>query len=312
LIWGAIGWNISQKNKDICCLSQTLVISFTFNLNKIDFKLNKKGNLMTRRYLILPLLLCFGSQVPAQASTEASQTEASQTEASQTEASQTEASQTEASQTEALQTEASQSLSSYKDKLSYWFGQNFGKNIQGYMTEKALDLDEDKLLQGLKDSLLNKPSLLADEEIKSVLMRFQKEKFEKLAAKNLKEGEDWLAENKKKEGVITLPNRLQYKVIKNGEGKTPKSTDKVLTHYRGTLIDGRQFDSSYDRGEPASFAVNRVIKGWTEALLLMQEGDKWELFIPTQLAYGKHVRPGSPIGPNAALIFEIELLKVLD
>ncbi len=123
-------------------------------------------------------------------------------------------------------------------------------------------------------------------------------------------GQEFLKENAKKEGVKTLPDGLQYKVIKEGEGKSPKATDTVSVHYRGTLIDGTEFDSSYKRNEPAEFPVNAVIKGWTEALQLMKEGAKWTLYIPSNLAYGERGFPGSPIGPNATLIFEIELLKV--
>jgi len=133
--------------------------------------------------------------------------------------------------------------------------------------------------------------------------------FQQLADKNQKEGEVFLAENKKKKGVITLPSGLQYQVIKEGTGKIPKATDTVTTHYRGTLIDGTEFDSSYKRGEPASFPVNGVIKGWTEALQLMKVGSKWQLFIPSNLAYGPQ-GAGQAIGPNATLIFEIELLSI--
>jgi FKBP-type peptidyl-prolyl cis-trans isomerase FklB len=132
---------------------------------------------------------------------------------------------------------------------------------------------------------------------------------QQLADKNQKEGEVFLAENKKKKGVVTLPSGLQYHVITAGTGKIPKATDTVTTHYRGTLIDGTEFDSSYKRGEPASFPVNGVIKGWTEALQLMKVGSKWQLFIPSNLAYGPQ-GAGQVIGPSATLIFEIELLSI--
>ncbi len=122
--------------------------------------------------------------------------------------------------------------------------------------------------------------------------------------------EKFLMDNKAKEGVKTLASGLQYKVLKEGTGKTPKASDTVVTHYRGTLLDGKEFDSSYKRNEPAEFPVGGVIKGWTEALQLMKEGDKWMLFIPPNLAYGARGTPGGPIGPNETLIFEIELLKV--
>jgi FKBP-type peptidyl-prolyl cis-trans isomerase len=126
----------------------------------------------------------------------------------------------------------------------------------------------------------------------------------------IERAEKFLMENKTKEGVKTLPSGLQYKVIKDGTGKTPKASDTVVTHYRGTLIDGTEFDSSYKRGEPAEFPVGGVIKGWTEALQLMKEGAKWILYVPPKLAYGERGTPGGPIGPNETLIFEIELIKV--
>jgi len=126
----------------------------------------------------------------------------------------------------------------------------------------------------------------------------------------IEKAEKFLMENKAKEGVKTLPSGLQYKVIKDGDGKTPKLTDTVVTHYRGTLLDGSEFDSSYKRNEPATFPVSGVIKGWTEALQLMKEGAKWILYVPPKLAYGERGTPGGPIGPNETLIFEIELLKV--
>lgn len=125
-----------------------------------------------------------------------------------------------------------------------------------------------------------------------------------------KAGVDFLAANKEKEGVITLESGLQYKVLKSGDGESPSLNDTVVTHYRGTLIDGTEFDSSYNRGEPATFPVTGVISGWTEALQLMKVGDKWQLFIPSELAYGANPRAGGPIPPHAALIFEIELLGI--
>ena len=158
--------------------------------------------------------------------------------------------------------------------------------------------------------------MLSEEEMRTVMTAFQKEMAAKQAEmmksqgeKNKKEGEAFLAENKKKEGVKTLASGLQYKVIKEGTGKTPKATDKVSTHYQGTLIDGTEFDSSYKRGEPATFPVNGVIPGWTEALQLMKVGSKWQLFVPSKLAYGEK-GAGPIIGPNAVLIFTVELLAI--
>ncbi|MHA2219485.1 MAG: FKBP-type peptidyl-prolyl cis-trans isomerase [Candidatus Hodarchaeales archaeon] len=130
-----------------------------------------------------------------------------------------------------------------------------------------------------------------------------------MSEKNKKEGEEYLAENKKKEGIITTQSGLQYKVLKKGTGKIPKSTDTVTVNYRGTLIDGTEFDSSYRRGQPASFKVNGVIRGWTEALQLMKEGAKWQLYIPSNLAYGER-GAGRNIGPNSTLIFEVELISI--
>jgi FKBP-type peptidyl-prolyl cis-trans isomerase FklB len=141
------------------------------------------------------------------------------------------------------------------------------------------------------------------------MMAKQQELAKRLGEKNKKEGEAFLSENRKKEGIKALPSGLQYKVVKAGTGKKPKSTDTVTTHYRGTLIDGTEFDSSYRRGQPASFPVSGVIAGWTEALQLMEEGAKWQLFIPPNLAYGER-GAGSQIGPNATLIFEIELISI--
>ena len=132
---------------------------------------------------------------------------------------------------------------------------------------------------------------------------------EQLAEENLSQGEAFLDENGKREGVITLPSGLQYEVMRDGNGDMPAATDTVVTHYRGTLIDGKEFDSSHRRGEPARFPVNRVIAGWTEALQLMKVGSKWKLFIPSSLAYGER-GAGRAVGPNATLIFEVELLAI--
>jgi FKBP-type peptidyl-prolyl cis-trans isomerase FklB len=191
-------------------------------------------------------------------------------------------------------------------------GADIGKRLQS----QSIDVDPDAFAQGMKDAFSGGKMLLTEQEIKEAITALQKELTEKqaerakqLGEKNMKAGEAFLAENKKKEGVITLPSGLQYKVIKEGAGKTPKADDTVVTHYRGTLIDGTEFDSSYKRGEPATFPVKGVIPGWTEALQLMKEGSKWELFIPASLAYGDH-GAGNAIGPNATLIFEIELISV--
>jgi len=204
-----------------------------------------------------------------------------------------------------------QLLKSQKDKISYTIGVSSGNNLK----QQSIDVDPDIMARGLKDSLSGGKLLLTDQEMREVMSAFQKEmaikqvaKRDALAEKNKKEGEAFLAENKNKEGVTTLPSGLQYKVLREGKGKSPKATDTVVAHYRGTLINGTEFDSSYPRNEPASIRLNSVIKGWTEALPLMKEGAKWRLFIPTELAYGEN--GAGPIEPNAALIFEIELISV--
>ena len=202
-------------------------------------------------------------------------------------------------------------LKSDKDKLSYTFGANFGKSLK----QQEIEINTDIFIKGMKDGLSGGKMLLTDQEMKDTMTSFQKdmaakqaEKRKVLGEKNKKEGDAFLAANKSKEGVKTLPSGLQYKVITEGTGKSPKATDTVVTQYRGTLIDGTEFDSSYQRKSPATFKVNGVIKGWTEALQLMKEGAKWQLFVPSELAYGER-GAGPNIGPNAVLVFEIELIS---
>ena len=203
-------------------------------------------------------------------------------------------------------------LKDQKDKVSYSIGMNIGNNLK----KQAIDVNPDALVYGIKDALSGGKALITEQEVNDTLMAFQKEmaskqseRLKELGEKNKKEGEAFLAENKKKEGVITLPSGLQYKVIKEGTGETPKLTDTVTTNYRGTLIDGTEFDSSYRREQPATFPVKGVIAGWTEALQLMKVGSKWQLFTPSNLAYGER-GAGRDIGPNATLIFEVELLSI--
>jgi len=199
-----------------------------------------------------------------------------------------------------------------KDKVSYSIGVEIGKNLK----KQSVDVNSEFLLKGLKDAYSGEKFLMTDQEMAEAVMAFQKEMMakqqelaKKLGEKNQKEGEAFLAENKTKEGVTVLPSGLQYKVTKAGTGKKPKATDTVTVHYRGTLIDGTEFDSSYRRGQPVSFPVNGVIPGWTEVLQLMEEGAKWQVFIPAKLAYGDR-GAGPQIGPNATLIFEIELISI--
>jgi FKBP-type peptidyl-prolyl cis-trans isomerase FklB len=200
-------------------------------------------------------------------------------------------------------------LKNQKDKISYIIGMDIGTNLK----KQSIDIDSNILAKGVKDVLAGTKPLLTEQEIQETMVAFQKEMMAKqaeVAKKNKAEGEVFLTENKKKEGVKSLLSGLQYKVIKAGTGKKPKSTDTVTAHYRGTLINGTEFDSSYKRGQPATFPVSGgMIPGWTEALQLMEEGAKWQLFIPSNLAYGEQ-GAGRDIGPNATLIFEIELVSI--
>ena len=203
-------------------------------------------------------------------------------------------------------------LKTQKDKVSYSIGLDIGKNFK----KQSMDIDPDLLARGLKDAMAGGKTLLTEEEVRTIMPAFQKEmqakadaQAKELGDKNMKEGETFLAKNKKKEGVVTLPSDLQYKIITAGKGERPKSSDTVTTHYRGTLIDGTEFDSSHKRGQPASFPVTGVIAGWTEALQLMPVGSKWQLFVPSNLAYGPR-GAGQMIGPSATLIFEVELLSI--
>jgi FKBP-type peptidyl-prolyl cis-trans isomerase FklB len=203
-------------------------------------------------------------------------------------------------------------LETQKQKVSYSIGIDIGKNFK----QSEIDIDLEALAQGVKDAISDSTPKLTEQQMEEAMRQLQQdvvakrnESAKKAGEKNKLEGETFLAENAKKEGVIALPSGLQYKVLKQGDGKKPQLTDQVTTNYRGTLIDGTEFDSSYKRGEPASFQVNGVIAGWTEALQLMPVGSKWQLFIPSNLAYGER-GAGGPIGPNATLIFEIELLSI--
>ena len=203
-------------------------------------------------------------------------------------------------------------LKTEKDKISYGIGMDIGEN----MKRQSIDIDPDMLAKGIKDVFAGSKLLLTEEEFRTTMENFRKDmmakqkmQMQELSDKNKKEGEAFLAENKKKEGVKTLPSGLQYKVIKEGDGNLPKAEDTVTVHYKGTLIDGTEFDSSYSRGEPATFPVNGVIPGWTEALQLMKTGSKWQLFIPSNLAYGER-GAGGKIGPNSTLVFDVELISI--
>jgi len=187
------------------------------------------------------------------------------------------------------------------DKILYSLGYELGKDLK----RQKLELSPDPLLKGVEDSLSGAKPLVGGPQRQAALKAVKKQRAEA----NLKESMAFLAENAKKEGVKTLPSGLQYKELKPGEGKTPGATSKVTVNYRGTLIDGSEFASSYGHGKPSRFLVGKVIKGWREGLQLMKEGAKWELYIPPELAYGKQ-SPGNRIPPNSALIYEVELLSV--
>ncbi len=184
--------------------------------------------------------------------------------------------------------------------------------------KQSVPVDPAILERGLKDSMAGGKTLLTDDEAQAAIMEVQNDVRKKMqeqqqaqGAANKKEGDTFLAENKTKEGVVTLPSGLQYKILKEGTGPKPAATDSVVCNYRGTLINGTEFDSSYKRGQPATFPVSGVIKGWTEALQLMPVGSKWQLFIPSDLAYGER-GPSPEIGSNSTLIFEVELLSIED
>lgn len=204
--------------------------------------------------------------------------------------------------------EPASSLKTDKQKFSYTAGYQIGQNLK----RQNLDLDSKTFSQGVQDAMTNAKPRLKPEEMQAAVQNQQKKDMEKQAAvakKNLEAGQAFLDANKKKDGVVTLPSGLQYKILTEGKGKQPKSTDTVVAHYRGTLINGTEFDSSYQRNEPATFPVGGVIKGWQEALPLMKEGAKWQVYIPSDLAYGPR-GAGAAIGPNEALIFDIELVSV--
>jgi len=199
-------------------------------------------------------------------------------------------------------------LTTEQDKVSYAIGMSMAKSLK----RQSVDVEPDVVAKGLKDVLTGNKTLLSDEEARDTLTGLQakqQEKAQQVALSNKKEGEEFLAANKSKEGIVTLPSGLQYKILKAGSGPKPSATDAVSCNYRGTLINGTEFDSSYKRGEPATFPVSGVIKGWTEALQLMPVGSKWQLFIPSDLAYGQR-GAGADIGPNATLLFEVELLSI--
>jgi FKBP-type peptidyl-prolyl cis-trans isomerase FklB len=204
-------------------------------------------------------------------------------------------------------------LTTQKQKASYAVGANIGRGLH----RDGVDVDPAIVARGLRDALAGAKLQLTDEEMKAALTTLTAEMKKKQDAEtaavseaNKKEGETFLAANKSKEGVTTLPDGLQYKILTPGNGPKPTPTDTVVANYKGTLINGTEFDSSYKRGQPVTFPVGQVIKGWTEVLQLMPVGSKWEVYIPSDLAYGPQGPGRGPIGPNETLIFEIELVSI--
>lgn len=208
-------------------------------------------------------------------------------------------------------------LETETDKQSYALGASMGRYLSDNLEKNAeigVQLDQAKLLAGIKDALAKKTQM-TDEELQTVMQEFdtktrklQAEKQKELAVAELAKGKKFLAENAKNEGVVTTDSGLQYQVITAGEGEKPAAEDTVKVHYKGTLLDGTEFDSSFKRGEPASFPLNRVIKGWTEGVQHMSKGAKFKFFIPSELAYGE--RSSGKIPANSTLIFEVELLEI--
>ena len=212
----------------------------------------------------------------------------------------------------AARSQTALALTSQKDKFSYALGMNLGTSLH----RQSVPLDANIFARGLKDALAGGKTLLSEDQAKAVLMEVQtemrkkqQEQMQQAGETNKKAGEAFLAANKTKEGVVTLPSGLQYKILTQGTGPKPTANDSVVCNYRGTLLNGTEFDSSYKRGQPATFPVSGVIKGWTEALQLMPVGSKWQLFIPSDLAYGERA-PGPEIGPDSTLVFEVELLSI--
>lgn len=206
-------------------------------------------------------------------------------------------------------------LKEWKDKVSYSIGVDIARSLE----RNGTDADVDMLTRGMKDLLAGDPLLMTDAEMKEVFEKVKADnaakqyaKFEARAETNKQEGAAFLERHGKGEGVILLPSGLQYKVLKEGAGRTPGPDDKVSVHYRGMFITGKEFDSSYDRGQPTMFPVKGVIKGWTEALQLMREGSRWQIAVPPELGYGETGTPGGPIGPNQVLLFELEILNIIE
>jgi len=221
-----------------------------------------------------------------------------------------------AGKTATAKTAAPLALNTDKAKQSYAIGINVGKGLSQNLKQTGVDIDPAILMRGIKDVLSGDKQAMTDQEAQETLKTLQADlqktqqlKQQQVADANKKEGEEFLAANKSKEGVTTLPDGLQYKILQEGTGPKPATGDSVTVNYRGTLLNGTEFDSSYKRNQPATFNVGGIIKGWNEALQLMPVGSKWQLFIPSDLAYGPR-GAGRDIGPNACLVFEVELISI--
>jgi FKBP-type peptidyl-prolyl cis-trans isomerase FklB len=253
--------------------------------------------------LMVAMTLCglaLAQQTPATTSQPASSQSAAQAKTGQ------------ASTTKKTTTATPLTLKTQKEKASYALGMNIGSGLH----RQGVPVDPAVVARGLRDAMAGGKTLLTEDEMKAALTQLQTDvrqaqqaKAQEAGSANRKEGDAFLAANKSKEGITTLPSGLQYKILTQGNGPKPTATDTVTCNYRGTLISGKEFDSSYKRGQPASFPVSGVIKGWTEALQLMPVGSKWQLFIPPDLAYGSR-GAGADIGPDETLIFEVELLSI--
>lgn len=193
------------------------------------------------------------------------------------------------------------------ENVSYCFGVNIAQNMK---QQGMNEINAELLAKGLANSLAGETLEIPEEQIQAILQKYFKELQEKQFEKNIVAGKEFLEKNAKRDEVTVLESGLQYEVITEGKGQKPSATDKVTTHYHGTLIDGSVFDSSVDRGEPATFPVNGVIKGWVETLQLMPTGSKWRIYVPEDLAYGANPHPGGPIEPYCTLIFDIELISI--
>jgi FKBP-type peptidyl-prolyl cis-trans isomerase FklB len=263
-----------------------------------------------RKSLIAAVLLAVGAMLVAEVAAQDTPAAKPSTSSSAS------ASKAPAKKTTTTSTGAAAPLTTRKQKFSYALGMNIATGLGANLKSQGVEVDWNLLAQGLKDGATGGKTRLTEEESKAVLTEVQnevrKEQQEKMKAasdKNKADGQAFLEANKSKEGVKATASGLQYKVITEGTGPKPTTSDTVVCNYRGTLIGGKEFDSSYKRGEPATFTVGGVIKGWTEALQLMPVGSKWQLFIPSDLAYGER-GAGAEIGPNSTLIFEVELISI--